>query len=89
MTTPTALSILLALAACGLRSDASSPTEDSRPPVDEPEDQHFCCTDVDPKAMTGDGCTAISGALETINACANLLYCDGNYTKTNGKVACE
>ena len=32
---------------------------------------------------------AISGALETINACNYLLYCEGNYIKEDGKVVCE
>jgi hypothetical protein len=87
----TKLILFAVLAACGVPSTAATaPEPDKRPPGgDGQEDQHFCCVDVDPKAMTGEGCNAISGALETINACANLLYCEGNYTKKDGKVTCE
>ncbi len=69
-----------------------APDEPDRPDTSEEpelEDQHFCCVDVDPKTMTGEGCNAISGVLETINSCANVLYCEGNYTKKDGKVTCE
>jgi hypothetical protein len=87
--------ILALLAVCGVNPNPATtdppPSEqpDKKPPEDVQKDQHFCCFDVDPKAMTGDGCTAISGALETINACQNLLYCEGNYTKKDGTVTCE
>jgi hypothetical protein len=90
----TKLILFAVLAACGVPSTPATATEPDGPDKISPgedaqEDQHFCCVDVDPKAMTGDGCNAISGALETINACANLLYCEGNYTKKDGKVTCE
>ena len=87
--------LLTILAACGAHHNiksAESPTEepDERQPPDTPqEDQHFCCTDVDPAKFTGDGCVAISGALETINACNNVLYCPGKWTKKDGNVTCE
>lgn len=72
-------------------SAATNPDEPDKlaPDEDAPTDQHFCCVDVDLKNFTGDGCNAISGALETINACANLLYCPGKYAKKDGHVVCE
>jgi hypothetical protein len=68
------------------------PTEepDKLPPgADIQEDQHFCCQSVDPKAMTGEGCNAISGSLEVINSCTNVLFCPAGWAKDNGNVYCE
>ena len=83
--------MLAALAACGvLPTSATNEPPDEYEPAEpvKPLDQHFCCQSVDPKTLTGGGCTAISDSLELINACTYLLYCPGAYTKDNGKVTC-
>lgn len=86
--------ILAIITACSVPSTPATteppPTEQPDAPPDEPEvkDQHWCCQSVDHKAKTGDGCSAISGSLETINACANVLYCPGFWTKEDGTVQC-
>lgn len=85
--------LLALLAACGVPSATATALDEQplAPPETEepPEDQHFCCRSVDPKTLTGDGCTAISGSLETINACNNVLFCPGAWTKQDGVVTCE
>lgn len=86
--------ILIALlAACGVNSSpgaADPPTEqpEKKPPADVQEDQHWCCQSVNHKGKTGEGCSAISGSLEVINSCANVLYCPGFWTKEDGNVTC-
>lgn len=87
--------LALIIAACGVTSTpatAEPPAEepDKLPPGEvEPADQHFCCQSVDLKTLTGEGCTAISSSLELINTCTNVLYCEGNWGKQDGKVVCE
>ncbi len=87
--------LLAALAACGVQPTPAT----TEPPAEQPDefepggvkpaDQHFCCQSVDLKTLTGEGCTAISTSLELINTCANVLYCEGNWGKQDGKVVCE
>jgi hypothetical protein len=88
--------LALILAACGV---PSTPTT-SEPPAEEPDkkppngevkpiDQHWCCDSVDHKNKSGDGCDPISGSLETIAACSEVLYCPGFWTKSKGTVRCE
>jgi hypothetical protein len=85
--------LLAFLAACGVPFDTatieSPPVEqpDKQRPDDEQMDQHFCCQTVDPKNLTGDGCTTIEPG--QINACSEVLYCEGNWTKHNDKVTCQ
>jgi hypothetical protein len=87
--------ILAVIAACGVpstQSTAEPPPEqpDKKPPGEvKPMDQHFCCQSIDHKSLSGDNCNAISDALEVINACAEVLYCEGNWTKSKGTVRCE
>jgi hypothetical protein len=85
-------SILLAMiTACAVHSGAettSAEQPDKAPPGDEIEDgQHFCCTSVDTKSFSGDGCGAISK--ENINSCSKVLYCPGAWVKDDGKVICS
>lgn len=63
----------------------ASPPE-KQPPEDFQEHQYFCCTSVDLKTFTGEGCTAINN--EKINTCANVLYCPNMWARSEGKVAC-
>jgi hypothetical protein len=78
------------LVACSVGA-TSAPEKDlpRKPPEDIQEAQHFCCHSVDHKARSGEGCTAISGSLETINACQYVLFCPEYWTKEDGKVTCE
>jgi hypothetical protein len=86
--------VFAALAACGVQSNpATVPPE--QPIEVEPADpdveliySHWCCKSVDPRAKSGEGCTAISGSLELINACAEYLYCSGDAAKHDGKTYC-
>lgn len=69
------------------------PTEQPDAPPEQPDkpevnDQHWCCESVDHETKTGDGCSAISGSLEILNVCANVLYCPGYWTKEDGTVQC-
>lgn len=89
----TKIILFAVVAACGVPSipaTADPPAEqpDKLPP-EEPEvkDQHFCCQTVDQKNLTGDGCNTI--APTQIDACANVLYCEGNWSKKEGHVVCE
>jgi hypothetical protein len=75
------------LAACGIGSGAAANPNEKAPPEDDIEDgQHFCCTSVDQKNLSGDGCGAISK--ENINGCDKMLYCHESWTKDDGKVVC-
>jgi hypothetical protein len=81
------------VAACGVTSnaqplDASDPPEFVPPPElpQEKEGQHFCCFAT--TKANGEGCGAISGSDESINTCANVLYCPGEWVKTEGDVTC-
>jgi hypothetical protein len=85
--------ILAVIAACGVPSTSATtdpPAEqpDKKPPDAKPKDSHWCCQSVDPKAKSGEGCTAMSGSLELINACAEYLYCSGDAAKHDGKTYC-
>jgi hypothetical protein len=88
-------SLLIALlAACGVNSGgATSPSEQSvdqpdKAPPDGPvvKDQHFCCSETDPKTHSGQGCNAIGK--ESINNCDDVLYCPEGWTKKDGNVTC-
>jgi hypothetical protein len=87
--------LFAALAACGVPSTPATteppPAQpDKKPPgeVVKPIEQHWCCQSVDHETKTGDGCDPISGSLETIAACNKVLYCSGDWTKSDGKVHC-
>jgi hypothetical protein len=91
--------ILAIIAACGVTAGAASspataeppPPEqpgDFEPPAVKPKESHWCCQDVDHKTKSGEGCTAMSGSLELINACAEYLYCSGDVAKDNGRTYC-
>jgi hypothetical protein len=69
------------------RATAPDEPTDKQPPEDPQMDQHFCCQSVDPKTMSGEGCQTM-GATQ-IDLCANVLYCEGNWAKQDGKVTCE
>jgi hypothetical protein len=78
------------LAACAVQSDqATAPDEpDKLPPQEDvPAEQHFCCQTVDPKTLTGEGCVTIGP--NQIDACSEVLYCEGNWAKHDGKVFCQ
>lgn len=85
--------LALILAACGVSSTpttAEPPAEqpDKLPPSEvKPTDQHFCCQKVDHKTMSGEGCQTMGAG--QIDLCANVLYCEGNWAKEEGKVWCE
>lgn len=84
--------LLALLAACGVPSNTatieSPPSEQpDKPPDDDQMDQHFCCQSVDPKTMSGEGCQTMGAG--QIDLCANVLYCEGNWAKVDGKVTCE
>jgi hypothetical protein len=94
VTVITKLLLLALLAACGVPSNTATiepPPEqppDVKPP-DDPglEDQHFCCQSVDFKTFSGDGCQLITEL--QVALCNKVLYCEGNWVKDDGKVACE
>jgi hypothetical protein len=81
--------ILLALlAACGVHS--ASDEQPLAPPDngdDAQEDQHFCCKSVDLDKWTGEDCLTIPK--ESIDFCASVLYCEGNWGKQDGIVKCS
>ena len=86
--------IIAVLAACGVSptqaTDADPPAEQpDAPPESEikPLDQHFCCQSVDHKSLSGEGCVTIGP--NQIDACSEVLYCEGNWTKSKGTVRCE
>lgn len=89
--------LIALLAACGVTAGAHANTEAAAPPIDEPDkappqppkpkDQHFCCEDVDLKNFTGEGCQLITEL--QVALCDTVLYCEGNWAKKDGKVACD
>jgi hypothetical protein len=89
--------VFAVIAACGVPTTTATaeppppdqPDDFARPPAPPPEEQHWCCQSVNHKTKSGDGCDPISGSLETIAACNQVLYCPGFWTKDNGKVICE
>ena len=88
---------LIALAACSTPTPEAPPDhgaarvatpDDFTPSEEDPqENQHFCCQSVDPNSNTGDGCVTID--VGQINACANVIYCSGDWTKVDGNVSCN
>jgi hypothetical protein len=82
------LIIAAILTACGVQP-SEVPHDIDPPGCAKPaeEEQDFCCTSVDFKTKTGDGCVAISK--ENINACSKVLHCPGFFTKDDGVVTCE
>jgi hypothetical protein len=94
-----ATAIVFALiAACGATAGAVPPNAStSEPPPDQPDvlppeepeepaGQHFCCIEIDQKTATGDGCILISE--QQVALCDTILYCDGKWSKVDGKVVC-
>jgi hypothetical protein len=85
--------LAIILTACGVSSTPATrdppPTEqpDAPPEGEKPMDQHFCCQSVDHKTMSGEGCQTMGAG--QIDLCANVLYCEGNWAKEDGKVWCE
>jgi hypothetical protein len=83
--------ILSLIAAFGVPSSAQNPDDpdapdEVQPPEGTEDGQHFCCTSIDTKTSSGDGCTML--ASEHIVLCNNVLYCNGSYAKVEGKVTC-
>jgi hypothetical protein len=79
------------LAACGVSSGTATteaPTDqpDVKPPDEIGEDQHFCCAQVNLEKKSGDDCVPISEA--QILACGEILYCSGDWGKSNGVTKC-
>lgn len=86
--------LLTLLAACSSSDSAIVPTPEApegqplAPPESvEIEEQHFCCSKVDAKTRTGDGCFLI--AKDDLRLCTTaILYCPGFYTMDGGVVEC-
>lgn len=81
--------LAILLAACGVNSSteaSASPAEqpDGQPPVDE--GQYFCCDSVDLKTKSGEGCVTLAAG--QIDLCPDVLYCSGDWGKTNNKTQC-
>jgi hypothetical protein len=85
--------ILLALlAACGVHSGSeSAPDEQPLAPPDTgddvQEDQHFCCKQVNQEKLSGEDCVTIPK--ESIDFCAEVLFCSGDWSKSGGVVKCS
>ncbi|KIG18901.1 hypothetical protein DB30_07237 [Enhygromyxa salina] len=75
------------LAACGITTNPPDAPDEIEPPDDEQVEQHFCCSSVDLKNMTGENCVAINK--EQINTCLSVLYCGNTWGKDNGTIACH
>jgi hypothetical protein len=89
MLTKPILAILLA--ACGVNSSGATtepPPEqpDKKPPDETGHEQHFCCAQVNLEKKSGDDCVPISEA--QILACGEILYCSGDWGKSNGVTKC-
>jgi hypothetical protein len=83
--------LLTFLAACGVSSDsktAEPPPEqpDKKPPDESRQDQHFCCVQVNLEKKSGDDCVPIGAA--QLLACNEILYCSGDWGKSNGVTKC-
>lgn len=79
------------LAACGVNSTEATepPTEqpDGQPPAPPVEEgQYFCCDSVDLKTKSGEGCVTLAAG--QIDLCPDVLYCSGDWGKTNNKTQC-
>lgn len=83
MLTKAVLTIAI-LAACVAPSNP--PDDGYQPNQTVLMDQHFCCNKVDPKTLSGEGCTAIGP--EHINTCSKVLFCPEGWTKNDGDVSC-
>jgi hypothetical protein len=77
------------LAACGVHTGDSNPNDPPvfKPPPEAPqEDQHFCCQSVDLDKKSGEGCVSLS--VTHIDTCSEVLYCGGDWGKSNGTTKC-
>jgi hypothetical protein len=80
------------IAACGVSAGVHSNTKPEEQPdgplagPPEEEGQHFCCDSVDLKSKSGEGCVSL--APTQIDLCPDVLYCSGDWGKTNGKTQC-
>jgi hypothetical protein len=74
------------LAVCGVNSTNPNEQPDKKPPDESVKDQHFCCTSIDVKTSSGDGCIAIGK--EHMGQCKKVLYCNGSWANDEGKVTC-
>jgi len=88
----TKIILFAVLAACGIPSTPAAtepPAEQPDKPPEgpqEPTGQHFCCLEIDQKTATGEGCVLISE--QQVALCDTILYCDGKWSKVDGKVVC-
>jgi hypothetical protein len=84
--------LLAIIAACGVSNSATQPEGpgDLEPPeADKPaEDQHFCCKSVDLKNASGEDCFTLPKDGKLIDLCAEVLYCSGDWGKSNGVTQC-
>lgn len=83
------------IAACGVPSNTntatspsavSHPDDKTPPPAPPQEDQHFCCQSVNLDKQSGEGCVSLS--VTHIDTCSEVLYCGGNWGKSNGITKC-
>ncbi len=86
------LAFLTACSAPASASDTATTAPDEQPlappnDIDEPEDQHFCCQEVNVETKSGENCITIPK--ESIDACAEVLFCPGFWAKHKGVVTCE
>ena len=79
------------LAACGVPSTTVTTEPLGQPdgqPPEPPEEggQHFCCSSIDLKTKSGDGCVTIDKS--HIPACNKVLHCGDDWAMIDGKVTC-
>jgi hypothetical protein len=74
------------LAACSLRSEPPDEQPVEPPEQEWKENVYFCCTSVDHKTKSGDGCTTVGE--KDIDRCSTVLVCSDGLTKTDGVVTC-
>lgn len=72
------------IAACS--GNPNAPPDKEPPPEAPAEDQHFCCTDIDVKTKSGDGCVMIHES--QLLLCTTILYCGGDWALKDGKATC-
>lgn len=89
----TKLILFAVLAACSVSptpvaTEPPAEQPDRLPPEgpEEPTGQHFCCLEIDQKTATGEGCVLITE--QQVALCDTILYCDGKWSKVDGKVVC-
>jgi hypothetical protein len=79
------------IATCGAAPSVSASTQppEYQPPLEQPQekDHYFCCSELDDKGFSGNGCTEIPES--SVVACNKVLYCDGKYKKNDDKVTCD